>query len=187
MANNVTKIIHKIRNPKETSHWLSDWTAEIETIGENEEEDVYTITPSKNWKIPFNQIIIENEEGSEISSSPVQISNPNEAIGIPIIANSTIIDKRVFDADDNTNTFISRNGTWKKINLDISDRQSLTAGSTSQIKMVKNVSGTVGNFSPTLIDSVTGTYTLIIPNPVIQGIQQEDQVKDFQLNSTMIN
>lgn len=50
----MTKLTHKVRNPKKLDTWLDIWTADNITVNDNTIN--YTITPSNKWKIPIAQL-----------------------------------------------------------------------------------------------------------------------------------
>lgn len=111
MANSI--LVHKVRNPNDSTHWITDWTATIE-------ENDYSITPSDAWRIPVDQLVgnipIDRIAGFSSESQLIETSIDTTGLsGIPILSGTGISDL-IQITEDTSNTLLAGDGTWKTIN-----------------------------------------------------------------------
>ena len=67
-------LTHKVRNPQNLDEWLDIWEAKVSAEydeSNNRSNEVVTITPSNNWKIPTDKGITTDENNKVIHSNNI--------------------------------------------------------------------------------------------------------------------
>ena len=116
-------LTHKVRNPQDLDKWLDIWEAEVSAEydeSNNRSNEVVTITPSNNWKIPtnniigtipVNQIIMEN--------TAAEGQNPNnQNVIIRTDQNGNLIAGPIIDSEGSATQFLNEQGNWVSIMVD---------------------------------------------------------------------
>ena len=116
-------LTHKIRNPKDVSQWIEDWTA---TVHKDENDNItYKIQPSENWKIPVNQII-DSDSGMKVVDTENEIYDfqnneiPYEnKLAIFKDHNTIISSPTTFNySNGSINKFLNEKGEWIQLKSD---------------------------------------------------------------------
>lgn len=179
----ITKLTHKLRNPKSYNNWMNIWTSHV-TNG-----STYNIYPSSNWKIPINQltpnivveqngdqIITDNENSGTTTALPsgitvpiTQVTNTSNVHNVTVSpsigankltktdSNGNLIAGPTINTSGADNKLLNEKGVWVTVTADKGITAAVTASSVTMEHTNSITAGTVGT------SSATSGSTLAIP------------------------
>lgn len=185
----ITKLTHKLRNPKSYNNWMNIWTSHV-TNG-----STYNIYPSSNWKIPINQLtpnvvveqngdqtVTDNENSGTTAALPsgitvpvTQVTNTSNVHNVTVSpsigankltktdSNGNLTAGPTINTSGANNKLLNEKGAWVTVTADKGITAAVTASSITMGHTNSITAGTVGT------SSATSGSTLAVPYITFDG------------------